>query len=118
MAPPITTDGPGSALVPGTELAPVARSRAVVGTVRMLDGELVIQVRPTQYRDVTGRRLGPDPEVEVAAHPLARSCLRYVGPLTSEQAARFRADVARWDARPWWGRWPTDFADWCWRWWS
>jgi hypothetical protein len=80
----------------------------------MLDGELVVRIRPTQYRDVTGRRLGPDPDVEVAPHPLARSCLRYVGSLPTKEAAAFRAEVARWDARPWRRRWGTDFADWCW----
>jgi hypothetical protein len=107
---------PGSALVPVTDLAPVARSAEVVGTVRVLDGELVVRIRPAQYRDVTGRPVGTNRDVEVAEHPLARLGLRSVGPLTPEEAARFRADVAWWDARPCWRRWATDFADCCWRW--
>jgi hypothetical protein len=104
--------------MPVTDLPPVARSAEVVGTVRMLDGELVVRIRPTQYRDVTGRPVGPSPSpgVEIPEHPLARLGLRYVGPLTPEEAARFQADVTWWDARPWWRRWGTDFADWCWRW--
>lgn len=117
MTPHFITDGLGSALVPVTDIPPVTGSAGVVGTVGMVDGELLVRIKPTQYRDVTGRRLGPDPDVAVAPHPLARLGLRYVGPLTPEQAARFRAEVARWDARPWWRRWGTDFADWCWAWW-
>jgi hypothetical protein len=101
--------------VPVTDLPPVTRATGVVGTVVMADGELVVRIKPTQYRDVTGRRLGPGPDVEVAPHPLARLGLRYVGPLTPAQADALRAQVARWDARPWWRRWGTDFADWCWR---
>jgi DNA-binding transcriptional LysR family regulator len=118
MPTPIAADGPGSALVPVTNIPPVTGSAEVVGTVGMVDGELVVRIKPTQYRDVTGRRLGPDPDVEVDVkqHPLARLGLRYVGPLTPEQAARFRAEVARWDAPLWWRRWATDFVDWCWRW--
>jgi hypothetical protein len=116
MTPPITIDGPGSA-VPVAELAPVPRATEVVGTVVMADGELVVRIRPTQYRDVTGHRLGPDPDVEVAPHPLARLGLRYVGPLTPQQATALRAEVAAWDARSWWRRWGTDVADWCWRRW-
>jgi hypothetical protein len=115
MTPPTITDGPGSAVVPVTDLPPVTRATEVVGTVAMADGELVVRIKPTQYRDVTGRRLGPDPDVEVAPHPLARLGLRYVGPLTPQEATTFRAEMARWDARPWWRRWSTDFADWCWR---
>jgi hypothetical protein len=117
MTPPIPTENPGSALVPVTDIPPVPGSAEVVGTVRMLEGELVVRIKPTQYRDVTGRRLGPDPHVEVEPHPLARTCLRYVGPLTPERAARLRAEAARWDARPWWRRWITDVDEWCWRWW-
>jgi hypothetical protein len=104
--------------VPVTDNPPAAGSAEVVGTVGMVDGELVVRIKPTHYRDVTGRRLGPDPDVEVDVavepHPLARLGLRYLGPLTPEQAARFQAEVAHWDARPRWRRWGTDFADWCW----
>jgi hypothetical protein len=116
MITPFSTDGPGSAFVPVTDLPPVTGSAEVVGTVGMVDGELVVRIKPTQHRDVTGRRVGPDPDVEVPPHPLARLGLRYVGPLTPEQAARFRAEVAHWEARSWWRRWCSDFADWCWRW--
>jgi hypothetical protein len=102
--------------MPVTDNPPAAGSAEVVGTVVMVDGELVVRIKPTQYRDVTGRRLGPDLDIAAEPHPLARLGLRYVGPLTPEQAAWFWAEVARWDARPWWRRWGTDFADWCWRW--
>ena len=103
--------------MPVADLPPVTGSAEVVGTVVMTDGELVVRIKPTQYRDVTGRRLSPDPDLAVAPHPLARSCLRYVGPLTPEQTARFLAEVTAWDARSWWRRWGTDVADWCWRRW-
>jgi hypothetical protein len=107
----------GAEIVPVPNLAHTARSTEVVGTVAMVDGELVVQVQPTrEYRDVTGRPVGPSPDVEVAQHPLARLGLRYVGPLTPEEAARVRAEVARWEALPRWRQWGTDFADWCCRW--
>ncbi len=123
MTTPIGINPAGSALVPVTDLPPVAWPAEVVGTVVVVDGEPVVWIRPMRYRDVTGRRVGPgpdtgsDPDVAVAQHRLARLGLRYVGPLTPEQAARFGAEVARWEARSWWRRWGSDFADWCWRRW-
>jgi hypothetical protein len=113
-----TTHTPATAaLVPVSTAGaiPAQRGSAVLGTARLLDGELIVQLRPTTYRDVTGHPVGPSPDVEVAPHPLARLGLRYVGPLTPAEAARIQADVAWWDARPWWRRWGTGFADWCWR---
>jgi CubicO group peptidase (beta-lactamase class C family) len=116
MTTPFSTDGPESALVPVTDMPPAERSTEVAGTVGMVDGELVVRIKPTQYRDVTSRRVSPDSGIEVAPHPLARLGLRYVGPLTPEEAARFRAEVARWQTRPWWRWWGSDFGDWCWGW--
>jgi hypothetical protein len=124
MTTPIGIDPPGSTLVPVTDLPPVAWPAEVVSTVVVVDGERVVRIRPTRYRDVTGRRVGPGPDTGsdpgigiTPQHPLARLGLRYVGPLTPEQAARFGAEVARWKARSWWRRWGSDFADWCWRRW-
>jgi hypothetical protein len=125
MPTPLTADGPGSALVPVTDIPPVTGSAEVVGTVGMVNGELVMRIKPTHYRDVTGRgRAGPPPHPPppppppppAEPHPLARLGLRYVGPPTPEEAARFGAQVARWEVRSWWRRWGSDFADWCWRW--
>ena len=102
-----TTGTPGHDLVPvsipGT--GPDTRTD-VVGTVRMVNGELVVQIRPNQYQDVTGRRVVPNAEVEVASHPLARTCLTYVGPLTGTARAQHFAILARL-SRPWWSprRW-------------
>jgi hypothetical protein len=123
MTPSITTDGPGSALVPVTDPPRVAGSAQVLDTV-VVDGELVVPIKPTPYRDVTGRRVDPGPDTGsdpgigiTPQHLLARLGLHYVGPLTPEQAARFGAQEARWEARSWWRRWGSDFADWCWRRW-
>lgn len=113
MTTPADADDPGSALVPVADLSAVARCTDVVGTVRMVDGELVVRVEPSRVREVTVRRLAgePDPQpTTLAALPF----MRYVGPLTPDEAARLRAEVARWEARPWWRRWCADVADWCW----
>lgn len=99
--------------MPVADLSAVARCTDVVGTVRMVDGELVVRVEPSRVREVTVRRLAgePDPQpTTLAALPF----MRYVGPLTPDEAARLRAEVARWEARPWWRRWCADVADWCW----
>ena len=42
MTPPVSTAGPGCAVVPVTDLPPVTRATGVVGTVVMADGELVV----------------------------------------------------------------------------
>ncbi|HZD13725.1 MAG TPA: hypothetical protein VE196_01025 [Pseudonocardiaceae bacterium] len=124
MTTPIGINPAGSTLVPVTELPPVAWPAQVVRTVVVVDGEPVVRMCPMRYRDVTGRRVGPGPDTGcdpgigiTPLHPLARLGLRYVGPLTPEQAARCGAEVARWEARSWWRRWGSDFADWCWRRW-
>lgn len=76
----------------------------VVGTVGMVEGELVVRIRPTQYQEVTGRRVVPTPDTGLAPHPFAGTCLRYMGPLTDADLARL--------SRPWWS--PRRWSWWLW----
>ncbi|MDQ3765229.1 MAG: hypothetical protein M3460_28190 [Actinomycetota bacterium] len=65
------------------DLVPAATQNAtVVGTVEIADGELVVRVRPSRVHDATERLLN-DERTEKYLHPLARTCLTYVGPLSS-----------------------------------
>lgn len=102
---------------PGTGLVPASRERSteVLGTLEMVGGELVVRVRPQQApRDVTVRPVGARPDPTTLAHI---PWMRYVGPRTPQERAQFWVEVARWEARPWWRRWATEVADWCWRRW-
>ncbi|PZS34684.1 MAG: hypothetical protein DLM61_03190 [Pseudonocardiales bacterium] len=101
------------ALVPITTTLAVPDAQTdVVGTVHLVEGELVVRIRPTQHRDVTTQpvhRHYPGCECRIAG------TVRYVGPMTPADRAQCNADVvAWWDARPWWRRWSTDLADRCW----
>ena len=98
---------------PGHDLVPISTAvgvpevgTEVVGTVYLFGEELVVQIRPTRYQDVTGRRVDVDPEVADAPHPLTHTCLRYIGPLTGAARKRHFAILAQL-SRPWWSprRW-------------
>ena len=101
---PMDAQGRGSALVPVTDALALPRPTGVVGTVRLVDGELVVHLQPSVARDVTTRRLArePDPEPTTLA---ALGFMRYVGPLTPEQVVQWHADRARLRARRWWRWW-------------
>lgn len=72
----------------------------VVGTARLVDGELVVRMRPSGVRDVTGR------PVTLRAPTRQLGCLTYMGPLTGAARAEHLADLARWERRrQWWRRW-------------
>jgi hypothetical protein len=106
MTPRLDAEDRGSALVAVTHARAVPRSTEVVGTVHMVDGELVVHLQPSGVREATTRRLPRDPDPQpttLAALPF----MRYVGPLTADQAAQCRADVARRQARRQrsWRRW-------------
>jgi hypothetical protein len=74
-----------------------------VVTTRTVDGELVNRVRPgRERRDVTARRMDPQPDPTTLAH---FPSLRHVRPLTPAQAAQLRAEGAGVRARPWSRRW-------------
>ncbi|PZS39956.1 MAG: hypothetical protein DLM62_05560 [Pseudonocardiales bacterium] len=93
--------------IPNTKPAP----GEVVGHVELVDGEMVVRLRPTRHRDVTTRpvhRHYPGCDCRIA------ETVRYMGPMTPTDRARLHADVAWWDARPWWRRGATDLTDWCW----
>lgn len=106
---PLEGEDPGAALVAVTHARALPQSTEVVGTVCMVDGELVVHLQPSAVREATTRRLPRDPDPQpttLAALPF----MRYVGPLTADQAAQCRADVAHRQARRRsWRRW--------WRWW-
>lgn len=105
---PTTTGTSGLDLVPVSVPGPAPDARTdVVGTVRMVHGELVVHIRPTPYQNVTSRRITPAPEVQARPHPLAGTCLTYVGPLTGAARAQHFAILARlslpwWSPRRWW----------------
>lgn len=75
------------------ELVPTGARTDVVGTVHAVDGELVVRMRPSGVRDVTGRPVRP----QVPTRQLG--CLTYVGPLTGAARAEHLADLARWERR-------------------
>lgn len=90
--------------IPGRDLVPAApdAGTGVVGTMHLVDGELVVRMRPAG-RDATARRVPREPDPE----PTTLSSLpfmRYVGPLTPAETAQWYVDAARW-SRPWWRRW-------------
>lgn len=92
--------------VPGTTTG------EVTGRVEMLNGELVVRLRPARVRDVTATPVHQEP-----VHRHYRGCecrlfgtLRYVGPVTPElQAETDRLDTY-WMDPPWWSplRWIPD----------
>lgn len=101
MTIPANAEVPGSALMPVADFPVVTRSADVVGTVRVVDGELVVRVAPPRVRHATTRQLPrePDPQPITLA---AVSYMRYVGPLTPAEAAEHRRILAYCRRHPWW----------------
>lgn len=88
---------------------PDTTASEVTGRLEMVDGELVLRLRPARVRDVTATPIDPEP-----VHRHYRGCecrlfgtLRYVGPVTPELRAETDRLDAYWMDPPWWSplRW-------------
>jgi hypothetical protein len=83
------------------ELVPAGAQTDVVGTAHMVDGELVVRMRPA-VRDVTARPVHRGDPDTLAGFGF----MRYVGPLTGAEQARHYAALARRERRQQgWRRW-------------
>jgi hypothetical protein len=89
------------------ELVPTGPQTDVVGTAHMVDGELIVRMRPSGAQDVTAQPVHRgDPDTLAGS-----GFMRYVGPLTGAERTEYYAALARRERRRqrWrrWLRWGT-----------
>jgi hypothetical protein len=85
------------------ELVPANSQTGVVGTVHMVDGELVVRMRPSGVQDVTARPVHRGDPDTLAGFGF----MRYVGPSTGGQRVEHYAPPARRERWRRWLRWAT-----------